>query len=171
MRARISSRTARYGEMAAAMAITEFLDKSSQTKPIRRMFSSRSSLLNPRPFERWVRTTSPSRTSTLAPVPRRRSARRCEMVLLPAPDIPVNQTVNPLCMFLGMRSISLRESRNDSFILQELVNAIDGGRFLDAQKTVRAYQLTGMLPQLSVKRTVDRSDDARVVWRSEYIGE
>src|SRR5688572_13989336 len=97
MRARTSSRTARYGEIAAAIAITPLRESSSHTNPMRRMFTSRSSLLKPRPFERCVRTTSPSSTSTLAPNSRSRCSSRLEMVLLPAPDIPVNQIVNPLC--------------------------------------------------------------------------
>src|SRR5947209_15022313 len=80
------------------MAITPLRDNSSQTNPMRRMFSSRSSLLKPSPFERWVRTTSPSSTSTLAFNRRSRCSNRFEIVLLPAPDIPVNQSVNPSCM-------------------------------------------------------------------------
>src|ERR1051325_10824514 len=79
------------------MAITPLRDKSSHTKPIRRIFSSRSSLLNPSPLERCVRTTSPSRTSTFAPIERRRSSSSFEIVLFPAPDMPVNHRVKPLC--------------------------------------------------------------------------
>src|SRR5450432_1435408 len=90
--------------MAAAMAMTPLRERSWQTKPMRRIFSSRSSLLKPKPLERLVRTTSPSSTSTLAFRRRSRSTSSFEMVLLPAPDMPVNQRVNPLCM-PGYRSI------------------------------------------------------------------
>ena len=65
---------------------------------MRRMFSSRSSLLKPRPLERCVRTTSPSSTSTLAPRSRSFNSSWREIVLLPAPLIPVNHNVNPLCI-------------------------------------------------------------------------
>src|SRR5690242_12037118 len=65
---------------------------------MRRMLVSRSSRLKPRPFDRCVRTTSPSSSSTLAPAERRRSTTRSDTVLFPAPDIPVNQSVKPLCM-------------------------------------------------------------------------
>src|SRR5260370_15415259 len=63
---------------------------------MRRIFVSRSSFEKPRPFERFVRTSSPSSTSTLIP-----SARNCgtssrASVVLPAPDKPVNQTVKPI---------------------------------------------------------------------------
>ena len=83
--------------MAAAMATTPLRESNSQTKPMRRTLVSRSSLLKPRPFERFVRTTSPSSNSTRAPASRSRSSRIVEIVLLPAPDMPVSQIVNPLC--------------------------------------------------------------------------
>src|SRR5471030_29581 len=84
--------------MAAAIAITPWRESNSQTKPMRRIFWSRSSLPKPRPFERWVRTTSPSSSSTLAFNWRSRCSSSAEIVLLPAPDSPVNQSVNPLCI-------------------------------------------------------------------------
>src|SRR5262249_51647391 len=77
--------------------MTPFRASSWETKPIRRMLISRSSRLKPSPFERWVRTTSPSSTSTLAPASRSRVSMRPEIVLLPAPDRPVNQRTKPLC--------------------------------------------------------------------------
>src|SRR5260370_37090334 len=64
---------------------------------MRRILISRSSLLKPRPFERCVRTTSPSSTSTAAPAARKRASMRLEMVLLPAPESPVNHRTKPLC--------------------------------------------------------------------------
>src|SRR5882762_235570 len=92
--------------MAAAMAITPLRDSTSQTKPMRRMFVSRSSLLKPRPFERFSRTTSPSSTSTLAPALRRRCAIMPEMVLLPAPESPVNHSVKPWCVTGCSRNVA-----------------------------------------------------------------
>src|SRR5258708_38378315 len=62
---------------------------------------SRSSLLKLRPFERCVRTTSPSSTSTFAPAARRRASMMPEMVLLPAPESPVNQSTKPLCTMVS----------------------------------------------------------------------
>src|SRR5215212_5064924 len=93
--ARASRRISRYGEMAAVITPTPLRESRSATNAIRRMFVSRSSFENPRPFERFVRTTSPSRTSTLRP----RCASWCStssaIVDLPAPERPVNQSVNP----------------------------------------------------------------------------
>src|SRR3954467_3603995 len=81
--------------MAAAIAITPLRESSSQTKPIRRIFSSRSSLENPSPWQSNVLVISPSRTSTLAPPSRSRDATSCESVLLPLPESPVNHKVQP----------------------------------------------------------------------------
>ena len=63
---------------------------------MRRMLVSRSSLEKPRPLERLVRISSPSRTSTRWPRARSSSATRFASVDLPAPDIPVNHRVKPL---------------------------------------------------------------------------
>src|SRR5215211_2386296 len=62
---------------------------------MRRTLVSRSSFEKPRPAERLVRTTSPSSSSTGRPAARRRSTTMLEMVLLPAPERPVNQIVVP----------------------------------------------------------------------------
>src|SRR5436309_9437049 len=64
---------------------------------MRRIFVSRSSLLKPKPLLRCVRTTSPSRISTLYCLQRSSSANNVDSVDLPAPDKPVNQIVNPGC--------------------------------------------------------------------------
>src|SRR5207237_1581057 len=68
-------------------------------RPLRSMFVSRSSFEKPRPFERCVRTSSPSSHSTSSP--RRSSSGRTSsaMVVLPAPDNPVNHRVKPLRPF------------------------------------------------------------------------
>jgi hypothetical protein len=57
-------RVSRYGEMAETMTATSLRVSRFETNPIRKMLVSRSSLENPRPFERFVRTTSPSSIST-----------------------------------------------------------------------------------------------------------
>src|SRR6266545_4589768 len=80
------------------MAMTPLRESSSHTNPIRRILVSRSSLLKPSPLERFVLTTSPSSSSTLAPAARSRRSIISEMVLFPAPDRPVNHSVKPLCI-------------------------------------------------------------------------
>src|SRR6266540_1258227 len=68
------------------------------TQPMRSMFVSRSSLENPSPFERRVRTTSPSRYSTVLPDSSRRPPTISAIVDFPAPESPVNHSVNPFVM-------------------------------------------------------------------------
>src|ERR1039458_5903145 len=97
--------------MAAATAIAPLRASSSHTKPMRRTFSSRSSLLKPRPFDRCVRTTSPSSTSARAPNWRNFSSSKREIVLLPAPLMPVNHTVKPLCISLISASATISRHR------------------------------------------------------------
>ena len=67
------------------------------TQPMRPMLVSRSSLENPRPFDRWVRTTSPSRYSTSAPRLSSSGPTSSAMVVLPVPDRPVNHRVEAAC--------------------------------------------------------------------------
>src|SRR5882762_2584359 len=59
------------------------------------MLVSRSSLEKPRPFERFSRTMSPSRISSFEPRSRRWPSSSLEIVVLPAPESPVNQRVKP----------------------------------------------------------------------------
>src|SRR5919202_6299613 len=94
--ARARRRVSSYGEMAALITATPWRVSSEHTKAMRRMLVSRSSREKPRPLERWVRTTSPSRTSTPRPRAHNSVASCLAMVVLPAPERPVNQTVNPL---------------------------------------------------------------------------
>src|SRR4030081_405979 len=70
------------------------------------MLVSRSALENPRPFDRCSRTSSPSSTSTRRPPVRSSSATIAAIVLLPAPDNPVNhrQKPGPSCLTAGDRS-------------------------------------------------------------------
>src|SRR3954447_11353546 len=93
---RASSRISRYGEMAAVITGTPLRESRSATNAIRRMLVSRSSFEKPSPLERFSRTTSPSSTSILEPRSRSCSSTIVEMVVLPAPESPVNQSVKPL---------------------------------------------------------------------------
>src|SRR5262245_56739702 len=65
---------------------------------MRRMLVSRSSLLNPNPLLRLVRTSSPSRISTRLPYSCSFPIMALARVDLPAPDKPVNHNVNPRCI-------------------------------------------------------------------------
>ena len=88
---RISS----YGEIAETTTAAPARAMREATQPMRAMLMSRSSFEKPRPFERCVRTMSPSRCSTMRP---RRSSSGSTMfaiVVLPAPDRPVNQRTKP----------------------------------------------------------------------------
>src|ERR1044072_6342566 len=59
------------------------------------MLVSRSSFEKPSPLERFSRTMSPSRISSLEPRSRSAVSRIPEIVVLPAPESPVNQRVKP----------------------------------------------------------------------------
>src|SRR5579864_1757962 len=95
--------------MAAEMHATPLRVSRPHTKAIRLMLVSRSSLLKPRPLLRCVRTISPSSTSTFRPRALIRSSMASESVLLPAPDRPVNQIVNPLVV--DMKRFFLQNTR------------------------------------------------------------
>src|SRR5215207_7397045 len=90
-----SSRTSLNGEMAETITPTPLRLSKSATKPILRMFVSLSSRLKPKPFERLVRTMSPSRTSTLPNLSLSSLSTISLMVVLPAPERPVNHSVKP----------------------------------------------------------------------------
>src|SRR5215204_315100 len=89
------SRTSLKGEMALTITPTPFRVNRSATNPILKTLVSLSSLEKPRPLDRLVLTMSPSRTS----ISRKRFLRSCstisDMVVLPAPDRPVNHSVKP----------------------------------------------------------------------------
>src|SRR3712207_2773889 len=89
------SRTSLNGEMADTMTPTPLRVRRSATNPIRKTLVSLSSRLKPRPLERLVRTMSPSRTSILPNLPRSSFSTISAMVVLPAPERPVNHNVNP----------------------------------------------------------------------------
>src|SRR3712207_5644936 len=89
------SRASLNGEMAETITPTPLRVSRSATKPMRRTFMSLSSLLKLRPLLRLVRTMSPSRTSTLPNLSLNSLSTISAMVVFPAPERPVNHSVNP----------------------------------------------------------------------------
>src|SRR5918997_3761478 len=81
--------------MAETITPTPLRVRRSATKPILNTLVSLSSRLKPRPLERLVRTISPSRTSILPCLWRSSLSTISAMVVLPAPERPVNHSVNP----------------------------------------------------------------------------
>src|ERR671934_784509 len=85
--------------MAETITAAPWRVSRDATQPMRSMLVSRSSFEKPRPLERCSRTSSPSSHSTSRP--RRSSSGRTSsaMVVFPAPERPVNHSVNPLRPF------------------------------------------------------------------------
>src|ERR1700712_833916 len=81
--------------MDATRTMTPLRASSPDTNPMRRMLTARSSRLYPRPRDRLVRMTSPSRISTPHRTVRSRSATPAATVDFPALGSPVSQTVAP----------------------------------------------------------------------------
>src|SRR5688500_1691976 len=73
------------------------------------MFVSRSSFENPRPLERFCRTVSPSSTSIADPRASTSSTTSLLIVVFPAPESPVNQSVNPCSSAISVRLLSIRD--------------------------------------------------------------
>src|SRR3989440_7672770 len=92
-------RASTYGEIAETITAAPCRVSREATQPMRSMFVSRSSFEKPRPLQRCSRTSSPSSHSTERP--RRSSSGRTSsaIVVLPAPESPVNQRVKPLRSF------------------------------------------------------------------------
>src|SRR2546421_4453762 len=92
-------RASTYGEIAETITAAPCRVSREATQPMRSMFASRSSFEKPRPLQRCSRTSSPSSHSTSSP--RRSSSGRTSsaIVVLPAPESPVNQRVKPLRSF------------------------------------------------------------------------
>src|SRR2546423_2490281 len=92
-------RASTYGEIAETITAAPCRVSREATQPMRSMFVSRSSFEKPRPLQRCSRTSSPSSHSTERP--RRSSSGRTSsaIVVLPAPENPVNQRVNRLRSF------------------------------------------------------------------------
>src|SRR5215207_5483054 len=89
--------------MADTRVTTPARVKRLATQPIRAMLVSRSALENPRPLERWVRTTSPSRYSVSSPRFSSSGPTIPAIVVFPEPESPVNHRVKP------SRSLTLGE--------------------------------------------------------------
>src|SRR6476646_7449653 len=119
---RASSRISRYGEIAAVITGTPLRLSRSATKAIRRMLVSRSSFEKPRPLERFSRTTSPSRISSFELRSRRCPSSSLEIVVLPAPESPVNQRVKPFsaAMLVSVLLVSVDQDVGD-LVARELV--------------------------------------------------
>src|SRR4051812_22546871 len=125
---------------------------------MRRMLVSRSSREKPRPLLRLVRTTSPSRWSTR--MPRRSSSGPTisAIVLLPAPDSPVNQSVNPWfsCGTCG-----------DPFALYRLVVcsgsvAVEAALHLARSLPAAGSLVRSLLDRLGAGHTADRRESVVV---------
>ena len=86
---------ASYGAIAATTTVPPCLTTSPATQPIRRMLRSRCSRENVSSLDRWVRTTSPSRTVTGRPSASSPATSASAIVDLPAPERPVRKTVTP----------------------------------------------------------------------------
>src|SRR5690348_7878315 len=93
---RACRRASSYGEIAETITAAPARATREATQPMRWMFSSRSAFEKPRPFERCVRTMSPSRWSTTWPRCSSSASTMFATVVLPAPERPVNQTTKPL---------------------------------------------------------------------------
>ena len=96
-----------YGLIKAVIHTIPPSAKSFATSEIRRMFSSLSSCVKPRFLLSPVRILSPSKLYAGIPWLTRYSSRAKEMVVLPAPERPVNQTVHPLNPALVPRTLPL----------------------------------------------------------------
>src|SRR5215210_9275081 len=90
-----SSLTSLNGEIADTMTPTPLRVRRSATNPILSTLVSLSSRLKPRPLERLVRTMSPSRTSILPCLLCSSLSTISAIVVLPAPERPVNHSVKP----------------------------------------------------------------------------
>src|SRR5215203_6913720 len=87
--------------MAATSTATPCLASLPATYPMRAMLVSRSARLKPRPWQRLVRTSSPSSSSTRWPRSARAGASLAATVDLPAPDSPVSHNTNPVSVVIA----------------------------------------------------------------------
>src|SRR4030095_9548674 len=92
--------------MAATSTVTPCLASLPATYPMRAMLVSRSSRLKPRPWQRLVRTSSPSSSSTRWPRSARAGPSLAATVDLPAPDRPVSQSTKPVSLVMGSLCLS-----------------------------------------------------------------
>src|SRR3712207_5762597 len=115
--------------MAATTTVPPCRTTSPATKPIRRMLRSRSAREKDSSLDRWVRTTSPSRTVTGRPSASSCATRASAIVDLPAPDRPVRKTVTPPCCALLTGRVSPRRRRPGSGggVAEGAPGVLDGG--------------------------------------------
>src|SRR5215207_3754635 len=128
--------------MAAVTAATPLRASSRATYPMRRTFVSRSSFENPSPFDRFVRTSSPSNTSTLKPRARSSGASLPASVVLPAPESPVSHRTKLRPSFNSTPITSLSSAGRARGSLSVDKNSCDlGACELDGRELPRAEQL------------------------------
>src|SRR5689334_17679272 len=114
------------------------------TNAMRRTFVSRSSFENPRPFERFSRTSSPSSTSTRTPLSRKAEATFSASVLLPAPERPVNHRMKPRSFMCASADLAFEVRHLEALLVHD--------------RTVA--EVPGFAEQLAV---VGRDDHVRVL--------
>src|SRR5215213_2326146 len=128
--------------MAAVTAATPLRASSRATYPMRRTFVSLSSFENPSPFDRFVRTSSPSRTSTRKPRARNSGTSLPASVVFPAPESPVSHRTNPRPSFSSTPITLLSSARRARRLLGLNQDSCDlGPRELDGRELARAEQL------------------------------
>src|SRR5438105_10085587 len=154
--------------MAATRTAAPWRVSREATQPIRSMFVSRSSFEKPRPFERWVRMASPSRYSTRCPRRSSSGPTICAIVVLPAPESPVNHRVKPLDT--GAASFSVSFTATVSVTFSVFRTGRNGRVLMDpALELVRAGPAARplLLPWLGRPRARNAADRAvaRVVER------
>src|ERR1044071_7488257 len=109
---------------------------------MRRMFVFLSSFENPSPFERFVLTSSPSRTSTRRPRALSSGTSLPASVVFPAPESPVSHRTNPRPSFNPTPIMPLSSARGLRGPLRFNKYACDlGPRELDRRQLSRAEQL------------------------------
>src|SRR5215218_8171294 len=109
---------------------------------MRRTFVSRSSFENPSPFDKFVRTSSPSSTSTHKPRALSSGTSLPASVVLPAPESPVSHRTNPRPSFNSRLITLLSSARRARRPLRVNQNPCDlGPRELDGRKLPGAEQL------------------------------
>src|SRR5215212_4758235 len=86
--------------MALTITPTPLRVRRFATKPILKTFIFLSSLEKLKPLDRLVLTMSPSRTSTCRSLSRSSCSTISAMVVLPAPESPVNHNVKPRSSFI-----------------------------------------------------------------------
>src|ERR1044072_9340077 len=133
--------------MPAVPAATPLRASRRATYPMRLMFVSLSSLENPSPFDKFVRTSSPSRTSTRKPRARSSGTSLPASVVLPAPESPVSHRTNPRFSLTSSLLPVLSRARRARLPLSLNQNSCDlWARELDGRQLARAEQFAHLRP-------------------------